>query len=79
MAIMAQATSHAPATARPPRVCTLVPFIIIVPRFGASSIKLNIVLSLPHVHNENGEGLKPTEATQLLWMCQSIASFKIFS
>ena len=28
MAIMAQATSHAPATARPPRVCTLVPFII---------------------------------------------------
>ena len=26
---MAQATSHAPATARPPRVCTLVPFIII--------------------------------------------------
>ena len=28
MAIMAQATSHAPATARSPRVCTLVPFII---------------------------------------------------
>ena len=27
MAIMAQATSHAPATARLPRVCTLVPFI----------------------------------------------------
>ena len=27
---MAQATSHAPATARPPRVCTLVPFIMIV-------------------------------------------------
>ena len=25
---MAQATSHAPATARPPRVCTLVPFIV---------------------------------------------------
>ena len=27
---MAQATSHAPATARPPRVCTLVPFIILL-------------------------------------------------
>ena len=27
---MAQATSHAPATACPPRVCTLVPFIIIL-------------------------------------------------
>ena len=29
MAIMAQATSHAPATARLPRVCTSVPFIIL--------------------------------------------------
>ena len=34
MAIMAQATSHAPATARPPRVCTLVPFILQEPVRG---------------------------------------------
>ena len=46
---MAQATSHAPATARPPRVCTLVPFIIIIINIINSTITVTMKGTKVHV------------------------------
>ena len=56
MAIMAQATSHAPATTRPPKVCTLVPFIIIIITLDAFHNVVNTFTNNYTIEMQHGEG-----------------------